>query len=141
MAAPYIEDRPVALTLFGRPSSPGVARVRLWGRGERLARAAKGLGACWALAVATAFIPVAHFFLVPGFLLGGIGVAWRWSGQAATFEGARGACPACGRDGQYKARGMFRLPKETSCGGCGGRVILAEPGAGMEPGGATEDAG
>lgn len=124
MPAPLFDDRPVALALFGKPPREGVARVRIWRPGERVARTVKGLLVCWALAAAALFIPVAHFFLVPGFLIGGIVLAVRWSEQAETFEGASGVCPGCGREGDYSVRGKFALPKETSCAECRGRVIL-----------------
>ena len=39
--------------------------------GERMGRALKVLAVCLLLAVVTAFIPIAHFFLVPLFLIAG----------------------------------------------------------------------
>lgn len=129
MSAPHIEDRVVALGRFGEPSRPGRARVRLWPPPARALRAAKALLACWGLAAVGLFIPVAHFFLVPGFLIAGVVLAVRRSREAATFAGVQGTCPGCGREGEFKARGKFALPKETSCSGCNGRVTIEEAAA------------
>lgn len=131
MPALCIEERPVAIAAFGKGELPAIARLRVWGRGERMGRAAKGLLVYWALAAAGAFIPVAHLFLVPGFLIGGIVVGLRRSGEVATFEDVRGACPLCGVEGEFGVRGKFALPRETDCAGCGGRIsVRSSPGAG-----------
>jgi hypothetical protein len=127
MAPPAIEEHAVAVTVFGRTPREGVARVRVWSAGERAVRVLKGLGACWGLAIVTAFIPVAHFFLVPGFAIGGVVLAVRWSGQSRTYVEARGPCPACGEEGVFGVKGKFTLPRETECAACGARVALVSP--------------
>jgi hypothetical protein len=101
--------------------------VRFWPTGERAIRVSKGLGACWGLALVTLFIPVAHFFLVPGFLISGLVIAARWSGQTRTYVDVRARCPACEQESDFKVQGKFLLPKETNCQACRARVILEEP--------------
>jgi len=124
VSEPGIEQHPVAVTAFGKASREGLARVRFWPTGERAIRVAKGLGACWGLALVTLFIPLAHFVLVPGFLIGGLVIAARWSGQTRTYVDVRGHCPACEEETGFKVRGKFLLPKETNCQACHARVIL-----------------
>jgi hypothetical protein len=63
--------------------------------GQRAARAAKTLMACWALAVGSVLIPMAHFVLVPGFLIAGPLLAANRYGQRATVLGGAGQCPTC----------------------------------------------
>ncbi len=127
MSEPSIEQHRVAVTAFGKASREGVARVRFWPTGGRAIRVAKGLGACWGFALITLFIPLAHFILVPGFLIGGLVIAVRWSGQTRTYVDVRGRCPVCEQESGFKVRGEFLLAKETTCQACGARVILKEP--------------
>jgi DNA-directed RNA polymerase subunit RPC12/RpoP len=124
MGKPSFEDHPITLAAFGRAETSGVLRVRLWPPRDRALRVLKGLLACWALAGLTVFIPIAHFVLVPGFFLGGIFLAARWSRQARTPVVAHGACPACGDAARFEVRGRFERNKEAGCPACGGRVML-----------------
>jgi hypothetical protein len=124
MGKPSFEDHPITLTAFGKAETSGVLRVRLWPPRDRALRVLKGLLACWALAALTLFIPVAHFFLVPGFFLGGIFLGARWSRQARTPVLASGACPACGDVARFEVRGRFERHKEAGCPACGARVML-----------------
>lgn len=124
MSATPIEDHAVLVTVFGKPARDGVARVRVWPPRARALRVARGLGACWVLAVPALFVPVAHFVLVPGLVIGGVVLALRWSGQTRTFAQVDGVCPSCGQEAGFSVRGKFKLPRETNCGSCGARVIL-----------------
>ena len=133
MSGSRIEEQAVLVTAFGKPSRDGVARVRIWPPRARTLRVAKGLGACWGLALPALFIPVVHFFLVPGFLIGGAVLALRWSGQSRTYDQAVGLCPSCEQEVGFRVRGEFKLPRETSCRGCGARVILKAPGGAGGP--------
>jgi hypothetical protein len=49
----------------------GIAQIQEWNQKERLKRALKTLGISWGLAIVSVLIPLAHFILVPGFLLAG----------------------------------------------------------------------
>ena len=57
---------------YGSNTCDAVVRVLSFGPSVRLRRALTGMGVAWVLAIVCVFIPVAHFFLVPGFL--GFGV-------------------------------------------------------------------
>ena len=62
-----------AYTLNGYSGTPTTATVTIqsFDRRERVRRALKGVAKFWAAAVGSVFIPVAHFLLVPSFLLFG----------------------------------------------------------------------
>lgn len=67
-------SRVQAFTLTGYSAAPtqGTVTVQEFGKDERVRRALGGLGKWWGIALLAVFIPVAHFILVPSFLLYGI---------------------------------------------------------------------
>src|SRR5215467_8566030 len=86
-----------AFTLSGYGGQPtqGTVTVKEFSREERVRRALGGLGKWWAVALASVFIPVAHFLLVPSFLLYGI---WQFVlrvGTSSLATNAHGVCPDC----------------------------------------------
>src|SRR5438128_11625865 len=52
----------------GRPTR-GTVTIREFNRQQRTRRALAGLGRWWGVALLSVFIPVAHFILVPSFLI------------------------------------------------------------------------
>jgi hypothetical protein len=81
-------------------------------------RALLRLAACWAAAGVTLFIPLAHFVLVPGFLIAGPVMAvgayrTEWARNHAT-----GHCPACQADITLALEAKDTLPKWTYCPAC-----------------------
>ena len=105
-------------------ASPGVLHTRLFTSGERMGAAAKMLAICWLLAVVTAFIPIAHFLLVPLFVLAGPVVAYRKYAMEAAVEKATGSCPACGEDVNILLDPADKLPKHSYCSQCNKPVQL-----------------
>jgi hypothetical protein len=127
LATPVFEEEPVSVTAFGEKEQAGILRIRVWSAPERAVRTAKALLGCWILAALSLFIPVAHFFLVPGFFVAGIVLAVRRAGEGRTLVQVRGACPRCGRDEPLGLRGKAIFPKEIQCPGCGARLALRSP--------------
>ena len=64
-----------SLTAFGYPPCWVTAVIIEQTPAQRLGRTLAGLGMFWALALGGLFIPVAHFVLVPAFVVAGIIVA------------------------------------------------------------------
>src|ERR1700737_3050655 len=87
---------PAQLTAFGPSPQPVVAVIIEQAPGQRVARTLGGLGMFWGLAVLSVFIPVAHFILVPTFLVAGIVMAIKRSREDRRLLRVRGACPRCG---------------------------------------------
>jgi len=74
----------------------GEARLQVWDKRERMTRALKHLGMCWAAAVVSVLVPLLHIVLVPSFLIAGPIIAWLTSGKESVILGGKGACPECG---------------------------------------------
>lgn len=100
------------------PVQTGTLYSQLFSDRERLLRALKMLGVLWALALVTVFIPVAHFVLVPTFLLAGPIVAFRRYGMKFALEKVGAVCPACGQEIVIPLEPGDRLPKRTYCPAC-----------------------
>ncbi len=86
--------QPVEL-IVGKQHATGEVRIARWTGSARLVRAMKTLGVLWGLGVVSVLVPVAHFLLVPAFLLAGpIAAFMRWR-QETSVLGGQGTCPAC----------------------------------------------
>jgi hypothetical protein len=111
------------LTLFDFPKTDAVATIRHFGPGERMRRALKWGGALFGLAVVSVFLPIAHFVLVPGFLIAAIVFFARRLGQARKIEKVVGRCPRCGLEQEFE---LERVPLEgeieLTCQSCRNRI-------------------
>ena len=85
-----------SLTAFGYPPCWVTAVIIEQTPAQRLGRAFAGLGMCWALALGGLFIPVAHFILVPTFVVAGIIVTVKRAREDRRLVLLRGVCPRCG---------------------------------------------
>ncbi len=117
-------ELPVQLSFFGFPPIPAVARVREHDAGARFRRALAAFGAGLGLAILGVFIPIAHFVLVPGFLLGGILIAARRLREQQTLVSVRGTCPRCGLDQTFEAGGPWRGTARVTCARCSNTLDL-----------------
>jgi hypothetical protein len=109
-----------AFTLSGYSGSPtaGTVTVQEFSREERVRRALGGLGTWWGIALGSVFIPVAHFLLVPSFLLYGL---WQFAqrlGTTSRATGARGICPDCGAEQVLELAPRWRVPQPVTCRNC-----------------------
>lgn len=86
---------------------------------RRLARAATVFAAGLVAALIALPIPLVHFVLVPGALLGGIALGAARLRHREVFELAEGACPCCGAVQRLGLAGrVFRLPRTVHCSAC-----------------------
>jgi hypothetical protein len=104
-------------------ASPGEVRIQTWDRKQRIMRGLKFLGFCWAMSLITILIPVAHFILVPGFIIAGPIGAWILAGQARAILGGQGICPSCGEFLRI-VRGPDRWPFSDLCPKCQSSVTV-----------------
>lgn len=122
--------QPVALSA-GEKRSVGEVRVQHWERSARLLRAAKRWGALWGLAILSILVPVAHFVLVPGFLIAGPVAALARYRQTSEILGGEGACPACGVSLTIEPR-ADRWPFLERCQACHASVWIERIDAGAQ---------
>lgn len=71
----------------------------------------------WVLGGLSVFLPIAHFFLVPLFIIGGPIMALVISSQKKILLGGKGICPACQKDLVIE-KGNLKWPLEELCNGC-----------------------
>ena len=116
---------PAFLTAFGHEPSPARALIVEQTPGQRLARTLGGLGMFWGLGLVSVFIPVAHFVLVPTFVIGGIVMAIKRAGEDRRLLWVRGACPRCGAQQDLKPGGRFADGRTFDCPSCHGNITLA----------------
>lgn len=107
-------------TLTGYHGSTPGATVEIvdLDRATRRKRATLGLGAWWATAAAAAFIPVAHFVLVPGFLGFGIYSALRRLRTASVTLRVHGTCPDCHTEQDFDVAERWTDGDGLACGTC-----------------------
>ncbi len=112
------------LTGYGDSTTAGEATVVHFDGGERMARAGKGLAMAWGAALASVFIPVAHFLLVPGFFLAGLVVFVKRMRRKVVVDTVRGACPDCNHDQSFDTANDWCLPMHLTCANCS-RLLTA----------------
>src|SRR5690242_15102508 len=85
------------VTVFGKSDKfkEGFVRIQEWDKKARILRALKSLGLCWGLAIVSILIPIAHFVLVPGFLVAGPILAFFVFTAKSTILGGDSTCPEC----------------------------------------------
>lgn len=108
------------IVIKGNESAASVAELhsRRFTSGERMGRAGKVLAICWVCALITLFIPVAHFFLVPMFLIAGPVMAFIKYKAETVMEKAHGVCPECSDTVDIELDPGDKLPKRTYCPAC-----------------------
>ena len=86
--------------------------------GDRIRRALGRLTLLWAIAGVSLFIPLAHFVLVPGFLIAGPVVAMMVYRSEQARERTDGRCPVCEEEISIKMEARDEIPKWTYCPAC-----------------------
>jgi len=92
---------------------------------ERILQSGKVLALWWGGAVVCIFIPVLHFFLVPGAVLIGIALAYRQFTLRSQVLGGVVECPACHAKVALNSA-PFNWPKIIECSACQARILFRE---------------
>ncbi len=101
----------------GGKSSQSVATLALYSDAEKNKRARKAFFLFLALGFFSVFLPLAHFFLVPGFLLASPW-AYRWAKkQKGLLQKLEGSCPFCTKSVQHSGGGL-EWPLRFVCSHC-----------------------
>jgi len=114
------EGKTEAIIIKGNDSGAIVGELHTcsFSSAERMSRAGKVLGIAWSLALITAFIPIAHFFLVPLFLIAGPVMAVMKYKVETVLEKAYGVCPECSKTVNIILDPADKLPKHSYCPDC-----------------------
>lgn len=115
---PTIENTPVSLKDNDGKITAGEMQTTLFDQGDCIKRGLQRLGFFWLLAGITLFIPLAHFVLVPGFLIAGPVIAYLTFKTTQVRDHTTGACPACDTGIKINMDGKDELPKWTYCPSC-----------------------
>jgi len=124
---PKLENTPVSITDNDGKIAPGQMQTTYFDQGDRLKRALQRLGFFWLLAGITAFIPIAHFVLVPGFLIAGPVVAYMTFQMGWMRNHVSGECPGCQKEITIKLEAKDELPKWTYCPACNVPLQIIKP--------------
>lgn len=96
-------------------STMGQLHITTYTQQERTSRAIKMLVLMWGLALVTLFIPLAHFVLVPGFLIAGPLIAYRRYQTTEHPSNVDGECPTCKQPSSIHLEPNDKLPMWTYC--------------------------
>ena len=122
-----VENLPIRIQPNDGPSTAGVLYVANFDNQERLKRAAIMWGSCWLFAVLSVPVIIAHWILVPGFLLAGPIMGLRRYKVVSAIERVDGICPVCKASVIVPMEADDTLPKRTYCPKCSGPIqLLAE---------------
>jgi hypothetical protein len=111
-------ERVATLEAFGAPPTRATAVLVSQNPGQRFVRAIAVLAACWAAAIVSVFFPVAHFFLVPGFVVLGVVLAVLRGRERERLLGIHGACPRCHREQDFGRGGRQGGQTWVTCPEC-----------------------
>ena len=109
------EARPILITDSNGGRAEGTLYVKRFSGRDRVMRALGMLGLMWLLGVISIAIPIAHFVLVPAFLIAGPIAALLRYRATEQFERVTGACPTCGSGVSIDLDSSDRLPLWTYC--------------------------
>lgn len=104
-------------------TSAGIAFIQEWDKKGRIKRSFKILGICWGLSIISILIPIAHFILVPSFLIAGPILALRVYGTEAMLIGGTGKCPHCDHDFLIE-KSQLNWPLQDLCTFCQSSIII-----------------
>jgi hypothetical protein len=92
---PQTEQQPLLVRGKDDETCAGTLHVSIYSARERAIRAAQALALWWALALLSVLIPLAHFILVPLFLLTGPAMAYKRYRAIEVSGRVEGHCPVC----------------------------------------------
>ncbi len=99
-----------------QPAS-GIVNVEMWDKAARLKRALARAGLCFLVACLCVPLPIAHFVLVPSFLLATPCVFAYFYGKNAMVLDGETTCPNC-KTKITLGSSNFNFPKKQMCDKC-----------------------
>ncbi len=93
---------------------------------ECIKRGLLKLGMFWLLAIGSVPIIIAHWVLVPGFLIAGPWMGYRTYKMTYRHDHITGDCPACQANVEIKTEAQQTLPKWTYCPDCNAPLQITQ---------------
>jgi hypothetical protein len=90
---------------------------------EKTKRSLQRLFGFWGIAVLSILVPVAHFVLVPAFLIIAPFLAYKSYKEDVHLEACEISCPECGKNGTF-AENSGQWPLHNNCPHCMNRVYF-----------------
>lgn len=113
-----VMERRYRLTGYSDREGEALLQLRSFDSPARVKRAVAALAVWWGAAFLSLFIPVAHFLLVPGFLMFGLVTFVRRLKTSAVVVKARGTCPDCGAEQDLDILGSWSESRDVTCRQC-----------------------
>ncbi|MDH4042900.1 MAG: hypothetical protein OEY20_08685 [Gemmatimonadota bacterium] len=113
-----VMERRYRLTGYSDREGEALLQLRSFDSPARVKRAVAALAVWWGAAFLSLFIPVAHFLLVPGFLMFGLVTFVRRLKTSAVVVKARGICPDCGAEQDLDILGSWSESRDVTCRQC-----------------------
>jgi len=110
----------------------GELHVQWFDKRDRMRRAAITWLTCWGLALVSVPIIFAHWVLVPGFLIAGPFMAYRYYHTEIVPKKISGACPSCGQAMELRLETSDQLPMWRYCPLCNESLHIKEGVVGQE---------
>ena len=118
-------QRPIVLK-SGDATGEGVLHLQTFDAKERKIRAAKTWALMWLLAVLSLPIIIAHFVLVPGFLIAGPVLAMKRYRVTEVPDHVSGLCPSGKEEFNLRLEASDHLPMWSYCPVCNASLQLLE---------------
>ena len=115
----------IGVRVLGGPGEEGQGSIEAVRRPliKKLGLGAGSMIGCTVLAMGGVFVPVLHFFLVPGLLITGFGIALRIFLEKYRVITTDVRCPVCSADLSLPER-LFRTTCYIECCGCSRRLFV-----------------
>ena len=127
---PTAREEPIEFQRDGAESRAGNLHITDYNEADRRKRAAKAWAICWALALAAAPIIIVHLVAVPGFLLAGPFMAYRYYHIESVPKKLTGQCPSCQEQISIGLESSDTLPMWTYCPSCNTSIHAIEAAGG-----------
>jgi len=111
-------QRPITIHARNETGIAGVLLEKHFTSSQRIKRASLAWAIMWLLALASAFIPIAHFLLVPVFVIAGPTLAYLRYQQQHVPQAVEGQCPCCQQHFRLPLDQRTTLPYRDVCPHC-----------------------
>jgi len=120
------EQKPVKIKAKEGQLGDGLMQIISYQRGDRIKRAVIAWLGFWTLAVLSIPIIIAHWILIPAFLIAGPLTAYKRMKSEYKPEKVTGKCPVCGEDVNILLESNDTLPMWKYCSNCKTSVNITE---------------